>query len=116
MFLSAQFAFHLGFEQVNIITIDTDIAILAIYFQSILDGKIYLEFGTSTRIQLFDILANTMDDRLIHSLPGIHALSGCDSTSCFEGKGKVKILKLIQSDDDFITAAALLGAAETLKG
>ena len=55
MFRCAQFEFHRGFERVNIITIDTDVAIIAIYFQSILDGKIYLEFGTSTRMQLFDI-------------------------------------------------------------
>ena len=46
MFLAARFAFKLGFIKVNIITIDTDVAVLAIYYQLILDGSIYLEYET----------------------------------------------------------------------
>ena len=46
MFLAARFAFKLGFIKVNIITIDTDVAVLAICYQLILDGSIYLEYET----------------------------------------------------------------------
>ena len=48
------------------------------------------------------------------ALPGLHALSGCDSTSGFNGVGKVKCLKVLESDDRFIDAASLLGAEATL--
>ena len=48
MFLAAQFAFELGFERVNVITIDTDVVVLAIYFQELLNETIYLQYGTST--------------------------------------------------------------------
>ena len=44
VFLCAKFAFDIGFERVNIVTVDTDVAILGIYFQSILNGKIYLQY------------------------------------------------------------------------
>ena len=50
IFLATQFAFDLGFERVNIITIDTDVALLALYYQSILKGRIFLEYGTSANI------------------------------------------------------------------
>ena len=49
MFLAARFAFELGFVKVNIITIDTDVAVLAIYYPSKLDESIYLKYGTSTK-------------------------------------------------------------------
>ena len=87
MFLAARYAFELGFERVNIISIDTDVAVLAVYYQSILDGKIFLEYGTATNVQKFDISSNSLNESLVKALPGIHALSGCDSTSCFSGKG-----------------------------
>ena len=89
MFLAAQLAYDLGFAKVNIITIDTDVAILAIYYQSILNGTIFLEYGTSTKVQIYDMSRHSIDESLVRALLGIHALSGCDSTSCFDGKGKV---------------------------
>ena len=36
MFLAAQFAIKFGLVKVNIITIDTDVAVLAIYYRSVL--------------------------------------------------------------------------------
>ena len=50
--LCAQFAFDTGFERVNIVTVDTDI--LEMYFQSILNGKIYLQYGTSSATTLYE--------------------------------------------------------------
>ena len=48
VFLCAKFAFDIGFERVNIVTVETDVAILGIYFQSMLNRKIYLQYGTSS--------------------------------------------------------------------
>ena len=93
MFLAARFAFELGFVKVNIQTIDIDVAVLAIYYQSILDGSVYLEYETSTKTQKYNISSHSLDEPLVKSLPGIHSLSGCDSTSCFTGKGKDLLYK-----------------------
>ena len=34
IFLCAQFVFQSGFERVNVVTTDTDVVVLAVYFQS----------------------------------------------------------------------------------
>ena len=68
---------------------DTDVAILGMYFQSILNGKIYLQYGTSSSTTLYDLSENSLDS-LVQALPGLHAFSGCDTTSCFEGNGNLK--------------------------
>ena len=60
------------------------------YFQSILDGKIDLQYGTSSATTLYDLSENSLDRNLVQDLPGLHAFSGCDTTSCSEGKGTLK--------------------------
>ena len=46
LLLCAQIPFDIGFERVNIVTVDTEMAILIIYFQSMLNEKIYHHFRT----------------------------------------------------------------------
>ena len=46
MYLCAQFASTLGFQSVKIITVDSDVAILALYFASKIKTHICLEMGT----------------------------------------------------------------------
>ena len=92
VFLCARFAFDTGFGRVNIVTVDTDVAILGMYFRSMLTGKIYLQYGASSAATLFDLSENSLNRSLAQSLPGLHAFSGCDTTSCFEGKGTLKKL------------------------
>ena len=46
-------------------------------------------------------------------MPGLHALTSRDSTSCFSGQGKLKIINLLQKNERYIDAAKLLG--ENLK-
>ena len=95
IFLCAQFAFQLGFERVNVATIDTDVVVLAVYFQSQLTGKMYMEYGTAPNLAYYDISLHTFDVQLVQALPGIHALSGCNSASCFIGKGQY-VLKICE--------------------
>ena len=40
------------------------------------------------------------------ALPGMHALTGCDTVSAFVGKGKVAALKLVQTNPDISTTLA----------
>ena len=54
MFSCAPFAFHLGLSRVDIITVNTAVAILAIFFQYPLQGKIYLEYGTSVEMEIYN--------------------------------------------------------------
>ena len=51
-------------------------------------GKVYMEYGTTPNLAYYNVSTHKFDDQLIQALPGIHALSGCDSTSCLTGKGR----------------------------
>ena len=115
MFLCASFAADLGFSSVNIVTVDSDVAILSLYYQTKLDISLYLELGTGSRVRIFNISSKSIDGQITNVLPSLHAISGCDSTSCFSGIGKSKWLKVLQSDDRFIDALSLLGEEEELR-
>ena len=68
--------------------VDTDVAVFAPYFQSQMNGKIYMEYGTAPNLTNLHISLRKFDDQLVRALPGIHAVSGCDSTSCFTENGR----------------------------
>ena len=109
IFLCAQFAASLGFQSIEIITVDSDVAILSLYFQPFLaDFNIYLQMVSGTKAELFDIKSNTLGPDIAMAFPGIHALSGCDSTSAISGIGKVKMFKAACKDERFVNATVLL--------
>ena len=95
IFLWAKFAASLGFESASIITVDSDVAILSIYYQHRLDVKLFLRIGTGSKEKIFDIQTNDLSIDVVDALPAVHALSGCDSTSSFSGIGKVKFFKTV---------------------
>ena len=65
VFLCAQFAFDIGFGRVSIVTVDTDVAILEMYFQSMLIGKIYPKYRTSSAVRLYNLSENSLDRSLV---------------------------------------------------
>ena len=56
------------------------------YLQSSIEEEIYLEYGTSAELTIFNVSGNSLEKEMVNALPGIHAISGCDSASCFHGK------------------------------
>ena len=114
IFLCAKFAASLGFESVSIITVDSDVAILSMYYQHRLDLNIFLQLGTGSKEKIFDIQTNELSVDVINALPAVHALSGCDSTSSLSGIGKVKFFKTVCKDERYYNAASILGESETI--
>lgn len=41
-----------------------------------------------------------MREEIVQSLPGFHAITGCDTTSSFSGKGKWKAYQLLLANDN----------------
>ena len=60
MFLCASYAATLGIDEVNIVTVDSDVAILSLYYQQEISTRILLEYGTSTKTKIVDIIANSL--------------------------------------------------------
>ena len=65
MFLCASYAATLGIDEVNIVTVDSDVAILSLYYQQEISTRILLEYGTSTKPKIFDINANSLREELV---------------------------------------------------
>ena len=54
-------------------------------------------------------LARDLTPQFCSALLSVHAFTGCDSTSAFKGKGKVKALKLLQQRLKFVPVFESLG-------
>lgn len=104
MFLCAQFAITLGISYITIVTVDSDIGILALFYSLYLETQIVLQLGSASTIRYLDISATTLSEDLRRALPKFHAFTGCDSTSAFAGKEKLKCLKIPESDLRFLDA------------
>ena len=97
MFLCAQFASTLGFQSLKIIIVDSDVAILALYFVSKVKTHMYLELGTRAKVVVYDITSHTLEHDICEGLPGLHCFLGCDTTSSFSGIGKTKCLTVMRT-------------------
>ena len=95
-------------RRIVIHTPDTDVAVLAIA---------RLELKNKARIisieRIIDKLTKRFSLKIISSatdaILGLHAFTGCDTVSAFYRKGKVRSLKLLLTNDQFILPCALLG-------
>ena len=105
----AQHASSQGFRKIMIYTPGTDVfIIITLSCVSTTTSELFLqtEKRDKRRIINLQIIKESQDgevpeavdysiDYLLSTLSGLHSFTGCDSTSAFAGKGKVKALKLI---------------------
>ena len=109
--LHAKHAAESGERVVIIKSPDTDVFILACHLQNQIPAKLLFMKKARTRTIFLDI-PNVVDragPELCHALPGLHAFTGCDSTSSFNGKGKPPSLKLCRDDSAACQAMSVLG-------
>ena len=75
------------------------------------DFKFCLKTGKGNARRCINVtkLAMSSTPVLCSALLAYHAFTGCDSTSAFKGKGKVKGLKVVETDEAFQKAFSKLG-------
>ena len=88
-------ALQQGMKRIEVRTVDTDvIAILAgAYFKLALAyplADIWVAFGKGKKFRFYSInyICASLGELKARALPVFHALTGCDTTSAFRGKGK----------------------------
>lgn len=76
-------------------TVDKDVVVIAITEYSNMclirpDVNEWIAFGTEKHFQYIsiDIICEALGPRKAKALPLFHAITGCDTTSSFQGKGK----------------------------
>ena len=91
---------------------DTDIFFLLLHYAEQLHGTtILFDTGKGNQKRLIDMssLAQAFTQQHCTALLACHAFTGCDTTSAFKGKGKVRPIQLMQKNPSFIEAFASLG-------
>ena len=81
---------QLGCRKMFIRTVDADVVALAVaYQQHIKATKLWVAFGTGKHFRYIPAhtIASNLGDQKCTALPVFHAITGCDTTSCFSGKG-----------------------------
>ena len=88
-----------GIKKVSIITVDTDVVVIALrHFFTLNLEELWIEFGVDKYRRYIPIhtCAETFGRKLCSSLTLWHALTGCDTVSSFNGKGKKTAWKVLR--------------------
>ena len=78
---------------------DTDVMILGVYFSHKLDIDIWFRTGRKEKVNYIPLhgILSDLGQELTATLLAFHAIIGCDSTSCFKGRGKERSLLVLKS-------------------
>ena len=114
MFLHVAAATSCGHRRIVVRTMDSDVVVLAVSAFIALENQItelWVAFGTSRHFRYIPIhiIATQLGQSKAASLPAFHALTGCDTTSAFFGKGKRTAWDVWQSLPDLTVALQALG-------
>lgn len=83
-----------GYRNILVRTVDTDVLVLVIAVFHMLQGeetlKLWVSFGTGRHHRYIAAheIASSLGPLRSKALPFFHAFTGCDTTSCFAGRGK----------------------------
>jgi len=111
------YAQEMLYSTAKVKTPDTDIFFILLHHaRRFTDLRVLLETGKVRTKCCVDIskLTESYSPVFTAALLGLHAFSGCDSTSAFRSKGKVKALKLLETHDKFHATFAELEESKTV--
>ena len=92
-----------GIKKISILTVDTDVVVIALrHFFSLNIEELWIEFGVGKSRRFIPVhrYAAMMGNNWCKSLTFWHALTGCDTVSSFNGKGKKTAWKILRSFQD----------------
>lgn len=95
---------------------DTDVFLLLLAFAVKISSPLFFDTGTGNNRRLLDItdLSNKLPEDMCSALLGFHSFTGCDTTSCFAGKGKIRPFSLLQKHQHFFHLFSQLGDKDVL--
>ena len=94
-----------------ITTVDSDIALYALYFDSKIEIRMYINYIVAKRSRIIDVHSIALEIGLdcCSSIPALHAFSGNGYTSAFYGIGNAKMFRLMRQYQEFQDAFTKLG-------
>lgn len=90
---------------------DTDVFMLLLRFASQVTMPLCMDTGTGDKRRLINVksIAQELGPSWCSALLGLHAYTGCDSTSAFVRKGKLAPLRTLRKYEQFLPTLASLG-------
>ena len=116
MFVHASDGAEHGKNTILLRTVDTDVVVIGISTaQNIGCDCLWFAFGTGTTFRYLDetAMAQALGDDKCGGLPAFHALTGCDVTSSFAGKGKRTAWTAWDAYDDATSSLCTLSRIPT---
>ena len=91
---------------------DTNVFILLLRFVHHINQTLLLDTGTGGKRRLANVqaVAKDLGDEINLALVALHTFTGCDTTSAFVRRGKVKSLTLLKKHSEFLPAFHALGS------
>ena len=89
--LHCSYAARNGAKKVAIRTVDTDVVVLALaFFAQLGREELWINFGVGKYVRVIAAhnIASSLGVDKSRALPVFHAITGCDTTSCFSHRGK----------------------------
>ena len=100
-------ALEQGIKTIVVCTVDTDVIVIltGVFFELTASkplADIWVAFGTGKIFRLYSInaICTYLGKERTQALPIFHALTGCDTTSAFRGKGKKSAWQAWQAYDE----------------
>ena len=117
LLVHAKDAVDCGATNIHTFSPDTDVLILAIkrYPKLNLDTNFIIGVDEHRRTIKVGDIHSALGPSIAAALPGLHSLSGCDTTGCFAGKAKVSFWNIFcQANNSMISALGALGTSSGL--
>ena len=99
MFACIKYVNQSGFDKAVIHIVNTDVVALGLYYQAFIDCRVLIHLGCGSRKWLLELKNTELPRELCVAFPGLHALTGCYSTSFILGIGKEKAYKIFEQNE-----------------
>ena len=109
VFLAVKLAQEIGYTDAVIYTVDSDVAILLMYYSRRLAVNLFMQLGTGSNVRIVDVGNTDWQLELVEALPSLLVILGCDPVSAFNGIGKAKWLSTLEEREGYMNAMRLLG-------
>ena len=67
-----------------------------------------VHIGISSNVRILDMGTSKWSDCVLESLPALYSVSGCNSVSAANGKGKAKWLSTVQKKEEYLQSVSQL--------
>jgi hypothetical protein len=96
---------------------DTDVLVVLLHYASSIGQPLFFDTGVGNKRRLVNVMeiASAIGPQICQALPAFHSFTGCDYTSAFVRRGKLRPFQLLKEHPEFVQLFSRLGDAACLE-